>query len=1317
MKNVIFTFILFVNFQASILAQSIGDIAFTGYNSSPAAGSDNFSFIILKTGGLPANTIIKFTDCGWIGNSAAACNTNNLIGSNGTTETDIEWTSPNSGLAYGTQVVITALSATQGTVSGTTISLSGIGDQLFAFTGVRTAPNFISGIQMNSDVDASANLWDNITVSSTTSSNRPSCLTNGTYSVWLSPEFDNATLNCFSISTNQATALAQINDPTNWSKANVTPFTLSQPPGMTITPSSQTNVSCNGDSNGAASINTPTGGAGGYTYNWTPGNPTGDGTVSVTGLTAGTWTCTVTDANSCTATQTFTITQPTVISVSALSQTNVSCNGGSNGAASINTPTGGSGGYTYNWTPGNPTGDGTVSVTGLTAGTWTCTVTDANSCTATQTFIITQPAGMTITPSSQTNVSCNGGSNGAASINTPTGGAGGYTYNWTPGNPTGDGTVSVTGLTAGTWTCTVTDANSCTATQTFTITQPTVISVSALSQTNVSCNGGSNGAASINTPTGGAGGYTYNWTPGNPTGDGTVSVTGLTAGTWTCTVTDANSCTATQTFTITQPTVILVSALSQTNVSCNGGSNGVASINTPTGGAGGYTYNWTPGNPTGDGTVSVTGLTAGTWTCTVTDANSCTATQTFTITQPTLISVSALSQTNVSCNGGSNGAASINTPTGGAGGYTYNWTPGNPTGDGTISVTGLTAGTWTCTVTDANSCTATQTFTIIQPDILSLSTSQTNVTCNGGTNGTATVSPMGGSSPYAYSWAPSGGTATTASGLIAGTYTCTITDGNSCSVTASITITEPDALTITPPTSLSVCSPSTLTLTASGCEGTVTWSQGAATGASLTISAVGTYSISATCTVNDCTSNPSNTVTGLEIKAKPNVPAVTSPSQIIVCSPNTLTLTATCGSGTVVWSDNTTGSSLTLSAIGTYTISAKCTLNGCDSDASASTNLEIKALPIAIATNTGPYLFEQTISLNASGGISYSWAGPNSFTSPLQNPSINNAQTPLMGIYTVTVTGANGCSAMATTNVSIVGIDPCVQIMSYLYVQAGDPYQTLFPLTNGQTIAKNVNQTSIIVKPICNTVPIQSVRMNIKGPFALDWTILQSYTLFSLYDNADDYVLGSNLAAGTYTLTVIGYAEKFGNGGVTYGPLVTTFTIVDNPLTISIPTLSGTQFCAGANMNVSFTTTGSFAEGNQFKVLLSDATGSFNNGPLTIGTATSAGSIVCSIPSMLVGGENYKIKVVSTDVAVSGNAGTGAFTLNPSVWNLVSPTNDYPTGVVTKQAGQTINASNSVSGNAVVGYKAGKAINLSPGFQVVASPGSSFKAQIEGCSN
>ena len=436
--------------------------------------------------------------------------------------------------------------------------------------------------------------------------------------------------------------------------------------------------------------------------------------TTATGTPSGNVACTSTGATTRNVAVLGTVSAPVL---TAASQTNISCFGGSNGAASVNAATGGIGPYTYNWTPGNPTGDGTVSVTGLVAGTWTCTVTDANSCTATRTFNITQPTALVVTVASQTNVSCFMGANGSASINVPTGGAGGYTYNWTPGNPTGDGTASVTGLIAGTWTCTVTDANSCTATQTFNITQPTAIVVTAASQTNISCFGGSNGAASINTPTGGASGYTYNWTPGNPTGDGTVSVTGLTAGTWTCTVTDANSCTRTQTFNITQPTAIAVSPASQTNISCNGGSNGAASINTPTGGAGGYTYNWTPGNPTGDGTASVTGLTAGTWTCTVTDANSCTITQTFNVTQPAALVASSLSQTNVSCNGGTNGAASV-TVSGGTTAYSYNWTPGNPTGDGTASVTGLTVGSWTCTVTDANSCTTTQTFNITQPAAL-----------------------------------------------------------------------------------------------------------------------------------------------------------------------------------------------------------------------------------------------------------------------------------------------------------------------------------------------------------------------------------------------------------------------------------------------------------------------------------------------------------------------------------------------------------------------------------------------------------------------
>ena len=241
---------------------------------------------------------------------------------------------------------------------------------------------------------------------------------------------------------------------------------------LTIASFAQTNVTCNGSTNGTSSISS-TGGVGTLTYNWTPGNPIGDGTASVTNLSAGTYSCTVTDANGCTALQTVTITQPNVLVSTITSQTNVSCFAGTNGAASI-LVSGGTTAYSYNWTPGNPIGDGTASVTNLSAGTYSCTVTDANGCTALQTVTITQPTALAATLSSQTNVSCFAGTNGAASI-LVSGGTTAYSYNWTPGNPIGDGTTSVTNLSAGSYSCTITDANGCAASQSVTITQAAAI--------------------------------------------------------------------------------------------------------------------------------------------------------------------------------------------------------------------------------------------------------------------------------------------------------------------------------------------------------------------------------------------------------------------------------------------------------------------------------------------------------------------------------------------------------------------------------------------------------------------------------------------------------------------------------------------------------------------------------------------------------------------------------------------------------------------------------------------------------------------------
>jgi len=833
-------------------------------------------------------------------------------------------------------------------------------------------------------------------------------------------------------------------------------FTITAPTAIVVTPASQTNVSCFGGSNGAASINTPTGGAGGYTYNWTPGNPTGDGTVSVTGLTATTWTCTVTDANGCTKTQNFTITAPTAIVVTPASQTNVSCFGGSNGAASINTPTGGAGGYTYNWTPGNPTGDGTVSVTGLTAQTYTCTVTDANSCTAIQNFTITAPTAITVTPASQTNVSCFGGSNGAATINTPTGGAGGYTYDWTPGTPTGDGTVSVTGLTAQTYTCTVTDANSCTKTQNFTITAPTAIVVTPASQTNVACFGGSSGAATINTPTGGAGGYTYDWTPGTPTGDGTVSVTGLTAQTYTCTVTDANGCTKTQNFTITAPTAIVVTPASQTNVSCFGGSNGAASINTPTGGAGGFTYNWTPGNPTGDGTVSVTGLTAQTYTCTVTDANGCTASQNFTITAPTAIVVTAASQTNVACFGGSNGAASINTPTGGAGGFTYNWTPGNPTGDGTVSVTGLTAQTYTCTVTDANGCTASQNFTITAPTAITASISSTATGCTVN-NGTATVSGVsGGAGGYTYSWSPSGGSGSVATNLGVGTYTCTITDANGCTIAPSVAVTTIASPTLTAASQTNVScfggsnGAAAVNPATGGAGGySYNWTPGNPTGDG-TVSVTGLTATAYTCTVTDlngCTASQTFTVTQPPVLTVNAIVSSNYNGSSISCNgaaDGQITAIPSGGTGpgyTFLWSNGQTNATATGLIANNYSV-VVTDANGCTATSNTVTLTQPLPLTAVLAPHTNVSCFggsNGTASITVAGGTGsylYDWTPG----TPIGDGT--NAVSGLSaGTITCNVTDVNGCVLSVAF--------PITQPTQLVLTSASETDVTCFGASNG----------------------------------------------------------------------------------------------------------------------------------------------------------------------------------------------------------------------------------------------------------------------------
>ncbi|MBI2967456.1 MAG: gliding motility-associated C-terminal domain-containing protein [Bacteroidetes bacterium] len=304
------------------------------------------------------------------------------------------------------------------------------------------------------------------------------------------------------------------------------------------------------------------------------------------------------------------------------------CSGGS----TTLTVTGGSLGDGASWTwytgscGGTPAGIGSPLIVSP-AGTITYYIRAEGTCNTTACVNVTVTVNTTYT-ASETHVDllCNGASTGSIDI-TPSGGTGPYTYAWADGPTTEDRT----NIPSGVYSITVTDANSCTATQSVTITQPPVALSAGETHLDVLCNGGSTGSIDI-TPAGGTGAYTYAWADGPTTEDRT----NLASGTYTVTVNDANGCTATQSAVITQPASALSASETHLDVLCNGGNTGSIDI-TPGGGTGAYTYSWSDGSVIEDRT----NLAANTYTVTVTDASNCTASAVVIITEPSLISTSA----------------------------------------------------------------------------------------------------------------------------------------------------------------------------------------------------------------------------------------------------------------------------------------------------------------------------------------------------------------------------------------------------------------------------------------------------------------------------------------------------------------------------------------------------------------------------------------------------------------------------------------------------------------------------------------------------
>jgi tRNA G18 (ribose-2'-O)-methylase SpoU len=523
---------------------------------------------------------------------------------------------------------------------------------------------------------------------------------------------------------------------------------------------SLSHVSCNGGSDGRVDLSV-TGGTTSYTYLWSNTATTQD----IGSLTAGTYSVIVTDANNCVAYDTSTITEPPALTISH-SLTHVSCNGGSDGGMDI-TVGGGTPGYTYSWSNGDTTQD----ISSVSAATYNVLVTDANSCTIRDTGTITEPTQLG-TAGSLTMVTCNSGTDGEIDLSV-TGGTAPYTYVWS----TTDTTQDINTLSAGTYSVIVTDANSCVEYDTFVITEPTALS-GTITADNISCFGLTDGSLAL-TMSGGVSPYSYAWS----NNDTTASISGLAKGQYTVIVTDANSCLYYDTASITEPAALAISHV-VTDVSCKDGSDGEVNI-TVTGGTTAYGFSWSNGDTTED----ISSQTAGTYNVLVTDANGCTIRDTATITEPTQLTSSG-SLTMVSCHSGSNGAIDLSV-SGGTTPYSYVWSNTDTTQD----VSGLTAGTYTVIITDAKSCQQFDTFTITQPTALQRTKTVSNISCFGLTDGTITLSITGGVQPYRYSWSNTDTTAAI-TGLAKGTYTVVVTDANGCELFDTTTITEPTAITM-----------------------------------------------------------------------------------------------------------------------------------------------------------------------------------------------------------------------------------------------------------------------------------------------------------------------------------------------------------------------------------------------------------------------------------------------------------------------------------------------------------------------------------------
>jgi hypothetical protein len=599
--------------------------------------------------------------------------------------------------------------------------------------------------------------------------------------------------------------------------------TLSNPtnPPISMVTSDVTAVNCYGGSDGTAYIEvkdgTPVNGA--YTFIW---DKTGtisntNNTSTISGLTAGNYTVTVKD-KFCTKDFSFIILQPQdPITIPAEIITPVLINGQNTGAITFPTdPSGGTGGYTYNWTSSTDasfTPKSTKNISTLKAGFYTLKITDSKSCSISKVYEIKETLKLTVNLKTSEPIKCNGEFNGEL-IAEVKGGIAPYKYIWKK-----DGQLmieeeseTISNLGIGKYSVFISDSANSGPTGPFaeaeqlnySLTQPTTLSVALTNQTNVLCYDAKTGSINI-TINGGTQPYAIQWKKESVDYAVSEDLTSLNAGSYGVFITDNHGCKTilSNPVLITQPDApLLISDLEVKNLSGFETQNGSISVEI-SGGTPTYVYEWR-----NKGISSIIGnkptldkLPIGTYELTLVDSHNCSIKKEYTLTQPDKLVITSITQETTSaikCYGDKTGILEA-TIIGGVLPYTYNWynilTP-NITASTTNPSETLVAGTYELKVTDANGNTFTlKSNPISEPTLLKINSSTKNVSCKNGNDGAITIAPSGGTGTSTINWSTGNNTnINTINNLYAGSYTVNITDKNQCHTTETIKITEPEIL-------------------------------------------------------------------------------------------------------------------------------------------------------------------------------------------------------------------------------------------------------------------------------------------------------------------------------------------------------------------------------------------------------------------------------------------------------------------------------------------------------------------------------------------